>query len=227
MGHCIDRMNRSLDDRANSPRSRLSRRFAVWLDEIDMPPPVKTISGAGLWRPPSWLGFLWGFAEGTLFFIVPDLILSWASLAGVKHGVKIFGAILAGAVIAGLCLYTWAVWRPDSAHSAVASVPFVRAKMFDKVEADYRMHGVTGIFYTLGTGIPYKVYAVLAPPITNPATWALVTVLARLERMALSWLIPTFLGWFLRRWIRNHQRLTAALWLGFWTITYAIYWSTV
>jgi hypothetical protein len=195
--------------------------------KLGMRPPIKTVSEAGLWRPPSWLGFLWGFAEGTLFFIVPDLILSWASLAGVKHGAKIFGAILAGAVVAGLCLYTWAVWRPDSARSVVASVPFVRARMFDKVEADYRMHGVTGIFYTLGTGIPYKVYAVLAPPITNPATWALVTVFARLERMALSWLIPTFLGWFLRRWIRNHQRLTAALWLGFWTITYAIYWSTV
>jgi hypothetical protein len=182
---------------------------------------------ARAWRPPLWLGFLWGFAEGTLFFIVPDLILSWASLSGVRCGIKIFGAILAGAVIGGLCLYTWALWRPDSARSAVASVPFVRARMFDKVEEDYRMHGVSGIFYTLGTGIPYKVYAVLAPPITNPATWAFITVAARFQRMALSWLIPTFLGWSLRLWIRSHQRLTIALWLGFWVVTYAIYWSTV
>jgi hypothetical protein len=182
---------------------------------------------ARAWRPPLWLGFLWGFAEGTLFFIVPDLILSWASLSGVRCGIKIFGAILAGAVIGGLCLYTWALWRPDSARSAVASVPFVRARMFDKVEEDYRTHGVSGIFYTLGTGIPYKVYAVLAPPVTNPATWAFITVAARFQRMALSWLIPTFLGWSLRLWIRSHQRLTIALWLGFWVVTYAIYWSTV
>jgi hypothetical protein len=188
-------------------------------------PPVSLPARA--WRPPLWLGFLWGFAEGTLFFIVPDLILSWASLSGVRCGIKIFGAILAGAVIGGLCLYSWALWRPDSARSAVASVPFVRARMFDKVEEDYRTHGVSGIFYTLGTGIPYKVYAVLAPPITSPTTWAFITVAARFERMALSWLIPTFLGWSLRLWIRSHQRLTVALWLGFWVVTYAIYWSTV
>jgi len=196
-------------------------------DGLDMSQPHKIDAGAGLWRPPLWLGFVWGFAEGTLFFIVPDLILSWASLSGVRCGIKIFGAILAGAVIGGLCLYAWALWRPDSARSAVASVPFVRTRMFDKVEEDYRAHGVSGIFYTLGTGVPYKVYAVLAPPVTTPVRWAFVTVPARFERMALSWLIPTFLGWSLRRWITSHQRLTVALWLGFWVITYAVYWSTV
>jgi membrane protein YqaA with SNARE-associated domain len=189
--------------------------------------PARTSSGAGLWRPPSWLGFLWGFAEGTLFFIIPDLILSWASLARARCGIKILCAILAGAVVGGICLYTWALWRPDSARSAVASVPFVRTKMFEKVQEDYRAHGVSGIFYTLGTGIPYKVYAVLAPPVTDPVTFGFVSIAARFERMALSWLIPSLLGLFLRRWIRNHRRLTAALWLGFWVATYAIYWSTV
>jgi hypothetical protein len=137
------------------------------------------------------------------------------------------GAILAGAVVAGLCLYAWSAWQPDSARSAVASVPFVRARMFDKVGEDYRTHGVSGIFYTLGTGIPYKVYAVLAPPVTDAVTFGFMSIAARFERMALSLLIPTFLGFFLKRWIRNHRLLTAALWLGFWVATYAIYWSAV
>jgi membrane protein YqaA with SNARE-associated domain len=190
-----------------------------------MAQPIKNSSG--LWCPPSWIGFLWGFAEATLFFIIPDLVLSWASLAGVRAGIKILGAILAGAVIGGICMYTWALWRPDSARSAVAAMPFVRTKMFEKVQEDYRAHGVSGIFYTLGTGIPYKVYAVLAPPVAAPVTFGLITIPARLERLALSWLIPTMLGFFLRRWIRNHRRLTAALWLGFWVVTYAIYWSSV
>jgi hypothetical protein len=184
-------------------------------------------SAIGLWRPPPWLGFLWGFAEGTLFFIIPDLVLSWASLAGVRGGIKILGAILAGAVVGGICMYAWAVWRPDSARSAVAAVPFVRTKMFEKVREDYRAHGASGIFYTLGTGIPYKVYAVLAPSITSPVTFGLISIPARFERLALSWVVPTMLGLFLRRWIRNHRRLTAAIWLGFWIVTYAIYWSTV
>jgi membrane protein YqaA with SNARE-associated domain len=187
--------------------------------------PIKTSSE--LWCPPSWIGFLWGFVEATFFFIIPDLVLSWASLAGVRAGIKILGAILAGAVAGGVCMYAWALWRPDSARSAVAAVPFVRTRMFEKVQEDYRAHGVSGIFYTLGTGIPYKVYAVLAPPITSPVTFGFISLPARLERLALSWLIPTTLGLFLRRWIRSHRRLTAALWLGFWIVTYAIYWSTV
>jgi hypothetical protein len=185
------------------------------------------ISTLELWHPPLWLGFLWGFAEGTLFFIIPDVILSWASLASVKCGIKIFGAILAGAVIAGLCMYTWSARQPDTARSAVGAVPFVRTRMFDKVQEDYRNHGAAGIFYTLGTGIPYKIYAVLAPPVSSPVTFALVSIPARLERMLLSWLIPTFLGWFLMRWIRNHRHLTAVIFAGFWIVTYAIYWSSV
>lgn len=99
--------------------------------------------------------------------------------------------------------------------------------MFEKVQEDYRAHGVSGIFYTLGTGIPYKVYAVLAPSVSAPVTFELISIPARFERLALSWLIPTMLGLFLKRWIRNHRRLTTALWLGFWVVTYAIYWSTV
>src|ERR1700745_1285262 len=51
------------------------RRNVRGSDGLDMPQPHKVDSGAGLGRPPLWLGFLWGFAEGTLFFIVPDLIL--------------------------------------------------------------------------------------------------------------------------------------------------------
>jgi len=185
------------------------------------------ISTPELWCPPLWFGFLWGFAEGTLFFIIPDVVLSWASLTGVKSGSKIFGTILAGAVVAGLCMYTWAAWQPDAARSAVAAVPFVRTRMFDQAEQDYRNHGVAGIFYTLGTGIPYKIYAVLAPSVSSPVTFALVSIPARLERMLLSWLIPTFLGWLLKRWIRNHRFLTAVLFAGFWIVTYAIYWSSV
>ena len=184
-------------------------------------------SATGLWCPPSWFGFLWGFAEGTFFFIIPDLVLSWASLAGARSGIKILGAILAGAVVGGLCIYAWALWRPDSARFAVAAVPFVRTKMFGKVQEDYRAHGVSGIFYTLGTGIPYKVYAVLAPSVTSPVTFGLISIPARFERLALSWLVPTMLGLFLKRWIRHHRRLTAALWLGFWIVIYAVYWSTV
>jgi hypothetical protein len=183
--------------------------------------------GTGLWCPPWWLGFCWGFAEATLFFIIPDVVLSWAALAGARCGIKVLSGIIPGAVVAGSCMYLWASWQPETARSAVAAVPFVRARMFDRVQADYRAHGVAGIFYTMGTGVPYKVYAVLAPSVSSSVAFALITIPARLERMALSWLIPAGLGWFLRRWILNHWRATTVLFTAFWILTYAIYWSSV
>ena len=188
---------------------------------------TQTPSESGLWRPGWWLGFLWGFAEGTLFFIIPDVLLSWASLTGAKCGFKILGAILAGSLVAGLCMYSWAASQPEQSRSVVASVPFVRAKMFDKVQEDYRDQGISGMLKGPGSGIPYKVYAVLAPPVTNPAVFALVSIPARLERLALSWLVFTLLGWFFQRWIRNHSRIVTMLFLAFWIFTYASYWSRI
>jgi hypothetical protein len=188
---------------------------------------VQTPSESGLWRPGWWLGFLWGFAEGTLFFIIPDVLLSWASLTGAKCGFKILGAILAGSLVAGVCMYAWAASQPELSRSVVASVPFVRAKMFDKVQEDYRAQGISGMLKGPGSGIPYKVYAVLAPPVSNPITFALISIPARLERLVTSWLLFTALGWFFGRWIRNHPRLTAAFFAAFWMITYALYWTRI
>jgi hypothetical protein len=68
---------------------------------------TKAESESELWRPGWWLGFLWGFAEGTLFFIIPDVLLSWAALTGARCGFRIPGAILAGSIVAGLCMYAW------------------------------------------------------------------------------------------------------------------------
>jgi hypothetical protein len=188
---------------------------------------TKAESESELWGPGWWLGFLWGFAEGTLFFIIPDVLLSWASLTGVRCGFKTLGAILAGSIVAGLCMYSWSESQPAFSRSVVASVPFVRARMFDKVQEDYRAHGVAGMLDGPGSGIPYKVYAVLAPSVCNPISFALVSIPARLERLALSWLVFTALGWLGGRWIRNHPRLTTLLFGTVWTLIYAFYWTRV
>jgi hypothetical protein len=190
-------------------------------------PSPQTSLEPGLWHPGWWLGFLWGFAEGTLFFIIPDVLLSWASLTGARCGFKILGAILAGSLVAGLCMYTWASSQPDLSRSVVASVPFVRAKMFDKVREDYRDQGISGMLKGPGSGIPYKVYAVLAPPVAHPAIFALISIPARLERLVTSWLLFTALGWLFGRWIKRHPRLTTTFFAAFWMITYALYWTRI
>jgi hypothetical protein len=181
----------------------------------------------GLWKPSGWLGFLWGFAEGTLFFIIPDVIISWAALVGARCGVKIMGTVLAGALVAGIVMYAWATEQPDQSRALVASVPFVRGHMFDKVQQDYAEHGLAGMLYGPSSGIPYKVYAVLAPSQHQPLAFLLLSIPARLERFALSWLVFTGIGWAFQRWIRTYARFTTVLFVVFWVVTYAFYWSRI
>jgi hypothetical protein len=182
-------------------------------------------SATGLWKPPGWVGFLWGFSEGTLFFIIPDVLLGWASLAGMRCGLRTLGTILAGALVAGILMYAWASERPEQSRAVVASVPFVKERMFDKVQQDYMDHGLSGMLYGPSSGIPYKVYAVLAPSQHQPFVFVIMSVPARLERFALSWIVFTAIGWTFQRWIRAHVQFTTILYIGFWVVTYAFYWS--
>ena len=182
---------------------------------------------ANLWNPPLWLGFLWGVAEGTLFFIVPDVILSWASLTGARNGLRTLCAIVAGSLVAGVLMYSWASWRPESSRAVVASVPFVTPSMFETVRLDYRKHGAAAMLQGPGSGIPYKVYAVLAPPVCSLATFVTISIPARIERLVLSWLGFAILGRAFADWLTKHPWGTALLFAAFWIVTYAVYWVRI
>jgi hypothetical protein len=176
-----------------------------------------------LWNPPLWLGLLWGVAEGTFFFIVPDVILSWASLSGARNGLRTLCAIVAGSLVAGVLMYSWASWRPASSRAVVASVPFVKPSMFERVQLNYLKHGAAGMLQGPSSGIPYKVYAVLAPPLVSLLAFLLMSIPARIERLALSWLGFTILGRIFPSWLARHRSVAAFLFLAFWIVIYAFY----
>lgn len=182
-------------------------------------------SSCGLWRPPLWAGLAWGFAEATFFFLVPDILLSWAALSGARHGIKMFASILVGSLLGGLLMYEWAVRDPAQSVNVVARVPFVRPAMFENVSRDYQSHGSSALLIGPGSGIPYKVYAVLAPPVCPLEEFLHVSIPARAERMALSWMAFSLCGVILHSRIAKHPRRTAVVFCGFWMILYAFYWS--
>ena len=180
-----------------------------------------------LWLPPFALGLAWGFAEATLFYVIPDIIIGWAALSGRRAGLKMIVAAITGAVVGGLLLYSFAARHPAEARAAVDAVPFVRAAMLETVAGDYSKDGPAAVLRGPGTGIPYKVYAVLAPPVTGPVSFALLSIPARLERFLPTWLIFTLLGHFFRHWIANNPRAAGLVFVGVWAIGYAVYWSVV
>src|SRR5437868_1692315 len=63
-----------------------------------------------------WAALAWGYAEATLFFLVPDVLLSWVALRDPRAaGVACFWA-LAGALLGGATMYAWGAADPGTAR---------------------------------------------------------------------------------------------------------------
>jgi membrane protein YqaA with SNARE-associated domain len=174
--------------------------------------------------PGTALALLWGFAEGTLFFILPDVPLSFVALFRPRRALLHMAAIVAGAVLAGAVMFTWSAHSP-AARAAVAQVPAVSSGMFERADHDFQQYGIWGTSLGPVRGIPYKVYAVEAP--AHSALWPflLVTIPARLWRLVIVWLGFAGTGTLLRK--LGRAGLAPALHAIFWIVTYAIYWTTV
>jgi len=170
------------------------------------------------------LAFFWGFAEGTLFFILPDVPLSLAALYRPRRALLHLAAIVAGALLAGALMFSWAARSPAARH-AVAHVPLVRPAMFQRAADDYRELGPSAVSLGPARGIPYKVYAVLAPEHVSLRSFLIVTIPARAWRLLAVWLLFAVAGVFLRRLRR--ATLLPAIHGFFWIVVYVVYWIKV
>lgn len=170
--------------------------------------------------------FAWGVAEGTLFFIVPDVILSWI---GLKYGARdaALASLIAaiGAACGGVILYLWSAQDAAGAQGAVSAVPAVSDMMMWHARRDMGEHWFYATVLGPLTSTPYKVFAVFAPQAGVPlAIFAIGSVLARLPRFLLASLGAAVLGRWLRRWFAE-RALTYALvvfWIGFYAIFFTV-----
>jgi membrane protein YqaA with SNARE-associated domain len=176
--------------------------------------------------PGEVLAFFWGFAEGTLFFILPDVPLSLAAMFRPRRALLHLVAIVSGAVLAGAVMFSWSVGGP-SAHQAVAKVPLVTPAMFERAERDYCEFGVWAAAMGPVRGIPYKVYAVEAPEHCGLLSFLTMTVPARLWRLAAVWLGFAGAGAILRRLGRGAMAWAPAGHASFWIVVYIVYWAKV
>ena len=169
----------------------------------------------------------WGFAEGTLFFIVPDVLISLAALCGGRRALPHVAATVAGAVLAGGVLFAWSTADYPAASGVMRRVPFVREAMVAQVDAGLDTEGPLALFRGSVTGVPYKLFAVEAPGRIPVALFLAATVPARAARFLLVWATFALLGgWMRRRYPGRWNRLAslhAAVWIPF----YVVYWGVV
>ena len=93
------------------------------------------------------LAGVWGLTEATLFFIVPDVLLSWVALERPKKGLLACGPALLGALVGGILMWVWGSHHPASAQSALEALPGIRPDMIRTVENELATGGLSAVFF--------------------------------------------------------------------------------
>ena len=171
-------------------------------------------------------GAVWGAAEATLFFIVPDVLITFVATRRLGRAVMVSLAATAGAVAGGLAMYMWGRHDAAGATAALAHVPAVTTKMLARVASQLQAGGVSALFLGPLTGAPYKIYAVESGAAGMSAVgFLLISVPARLARFALLAVLTAAVRQrLLSRW---PQRKVDALTTVSWAIFYAAYFFSV
>lgn len=163
--------------------------------------------------------FAWGWAEATLFFLIPEVVLTSIALHDARAAWLACFWCLAGALIGGTLMYTWGAYNFEGALVGLDRVPGVNRAMSTSVEEQLRAHGAWALFNGPVSGTPYKVYAVHAGAIGIPfVVFLLVSVPARLARFLLVTGLVILICRFLPGlgvWVRR------LIHIGLWTAFYA------
>lgn len=170
--------------------------------------------------------FLWGVAEATLFFFVPDVILSYI---GVRQGPRAAAqaSLIAacGAGVGGVIMYLWSQSDPAAAREAVLAVPAISAEMALRAETAMREHWFWATFLGPLTSTPYKLYAILAPHLAvNLPAFALASIAARLPRFLIVSVGAGLIARRLRPWLgeRRVYWLLGGAWIVFYLVFFAL-----
>jgi hypothetical protein len=173
----------------------------------------------------SALAFVWGLAEGTAFFLLPDTLLTATALGSFRKALRQSGWALAGALVAGAVMFSFARRDPDGARAFVLRVPFVRSSMVDRADADFQQKGALAVLRGPARGIPYKAYAVRAP---ENSVRAVPFLLASAPARGLRFLLMAAVAAGVSRLLGPSRRRAAwTLWAVLWVLGYGLYWAGV
>jgi membrane protein YqaA with SNARE-associated domain len=175
---------------------------------------------------PSLIAAAWGFAEATLFFIVPDVLLTWLALQSQRLAWIATAAAAAGALVGGSLMYAWGAHDTDRAVATLDRVPAIGPDMIASVERSLRRHGAAAMFAGPISGTPYKLYAVQSGAIgVGLPKFLLISIPARVLRFAGLVLLTSFLSRALGGRIGTWG--LRGMHVGVWAVFYVWYFATM
>lgn len=171
------------------------------------------------------IAFLWGLAEATLFFLVPDIYLGLVALFNWRRGLWGTAATVAGAIVGGAVMYALAAGDGPAMLQLLNRVPLINAGMINSVGEQMQTEGLFAMISGPLQGIPYKVYAVQAGAGRLPlVSFLLLTIPARLERILPVAVAGAVVGLVFKKFVRRYIALVVGayglMWLGVYVLYY-------
>lgn len=171
------------------------------------------------------VSFLWGVAEATFFFIVPDVWLTAVALkSGGKKLLSAVGFSVLGALIGGILIYWLAGYFQNQIFSFFEHIPGIQMNLIEEAKQITAQHGLMALPIGVFQGIPYKIFA---------AAWRLeggnlaffvgMSIVARAGRFLLAVGITRWICIVSEARIQNWKEMRMILMIAFWVIFYLFY----
>jgi hypothetical protein len=169
-------------------------------------------------------GFWWGLAEGVVFFIVPDVYITLATLFALRGGVVAWAFSILGSLVAVCVVWAFVTLLGGGYVALLDSVPGISRSLLEQTAVRLTADGLPySPFLVLG-GVPLKVYAALSFTVgTSLGAVLLWTVFARIVRIAPVFALVALLRAGLSRHVDARPHVWMALHVLAWTAFYAFY----
>jgi membrane protein YqaA with SNARE-associated domain len=183
------------------------------------------VVGARPWALPL-VALAWGFAEATLFVVVPDVLLTFATAKwGLRAVMPASLAAAVGALAGGALMHAWGGHDLPGAAAALERLPAIGDAMIAR--AGEAMRGPAWSFAMVAgafEGTPYKIFATQAGAAHLPlAEFLAMSAVARLSRFWTTMAMAELAARAARAARAGpHAALAAVAVL--WAIFYALYW---
>lgn len=170
------------------------------------------------------IAFVWGFAEATAFFIVPDVYLGFVALFNWRRGLWAMIAALIGAMLGGSVMYILAMNNPSGLNLFLTRVPLIDSTLVNDVADKMRTDGLITLLNGPLRGTPYKIYAAQAGEQSLPFLYfLLMTIPARLERFLPVVLVFGGIGKWFGTFCEKHTKFVVVGYALLWGIIYFVF----
>lgn len=184
--------------------------------------------GAGTHRDRRWralyrsVALVWGFAEATLFFVIPDVWITRVALRSRREGLEAAAYATVGAIAGGALTYLWAAREPATVRAIFDALPAISPALMDSIGARWEQLGLWAPLAGAFSGVPYKLYAAQACNVVSLPLFLLLSVAARGARFVAFALVAHLAA----RWAtpRVGVRKVFIVWLVLWAVGYMLYW---